>query len=201
MGPDRVLVTVDSPGTPNIIWPCTTRPAGSSSPATPSGSASPTPGCCARRRRRRTSTSIRPSTRWAVSPQRRPAGLALAHYGLLAESAAILDEADETLRRWAEVAEKAWRDGGTSPPPWTPPSRRLGGRSAHREKLETLNGVHSNAAGFRRWLETRAQATPPPTSPCRAPRHRSTRSSPRWTHRGTRWWRDCSPSPSWPRTP
>jgi mannitol-1-phosphate/altronate dehydrogenase len=26
---------------------------------------------------------------------------------------------------------------------------------AQREKLETLNGVHSNAAGFRRWLETR----------------------------------------------
>ena len=25
----------------------------------------------------------------------------------------------------------------------------------HRTKLETLNGVHSNAAGFRRWLETR----------------------------------------------
>ena len=24
----------------------------------------------------------------------------------------------------------------------------------HRRKLETLNGVHSNAAGFRRWLET-----------------------------------------------
>ena len=27
---------------------------------------------------------------------------------------------------------------------------------AHREKLETLNGVHSNAAGFKRWLETRS---------------------------------------------
>jgi hypothetical protein len=25
----------------------------------------------------------------------------------------------------------------------------------HREKLETLNGIHSNAAGFRRWLEQR----------------------------------------------
>ena len=27
----------------------------------------------------------------------------------------------------------------------------------HRKKLETLNGVHSNAAGFRRWLEQREQ--------------------------------------------
>ncbi|MET0914219.1 MAG: hypothetical protein ABWZ68_13050, partial [Acidimicrobiales bacterium] len=26
----------------------------------------------------------------------------------------------------------------------------------HREKLETLNGIHSNAAGFRRWLDQRA---------------------------------------------
>ena len=30
----------------------------------------------------------------------------------------------------------------------------------HREKLDTLNGVHSNAAGFRRWLDTRAQTAP-----------------------------------------
>jgi len=28
-----------------------------------------------------------------------------------------------------------------------------------REKMETLNGIHSNAAGFRRWLETRSDAT------------------------------------------
>ena len=33
----------------------------------------------------------------------------------------------------------------------------------HREKLATLNGVHSNAAGLRRWLEqTKA---PPHTHP------------------------------------
>jgi hypothetical protein len=31
-----------------------------------------------------------------------------------------------------------------------------------RQKLETLNGVHSNAAGFRRWLETRAGTAPAP---------------------------------------
>jgi hypothetical protein len=28
----------------------------------------------------------------------------------------------------------------------------------HREKLETLNGVHSNAAGLRRWLDHRPSA-------------------------------------------
>jgi len=29
----------------------------------------------------------------------------------------------------------------------------MGVDPAQREKLETLNGIHSNAAGFRRWLE------------------------------------------------
>ncbi len=27
--------------------------------------------------------------------------------------------------------------------------------AAHKEKLDIMNGVHSNAAGFRRWLEGR----------------------------------------------
>ena len=30
--------------------------------------------------------------------------------------------------------------------------------ASERSKLETLNGVHSNAAGFRRWLERRPAA-------------------------------------------
>jgi glyoxylase-like metal-dependent hydrolase (beta-lactamase superfamily II) len=93
--------------------------------------------------------------------ERRPAGIALAHYGLVPDPQAILEEAESTLRRWAEVAEAAWREDrdiaealsaafgpdldGTDP--------------AQREKLETLNGIHSNAAGFRRWLETRGGHT------------------------------------------
>ena len=28
-------------------------------------------------------------------------------------------------------------------------------RPEAREAMETLNGIHSNAAGFRRWLDTR----------------------------------------------
>ena len=89
--------------------------------------------------------------------ERSPSGLALAHYGLLAEPDAVLAEAEETLRRWAAVAEQAWRQG-------TDIAAALEAAFASdmsdvdpgdREKLETLNGVHSNAAGFRRWLETR----------------------------------------------
>jgi len=88
---------------------------------------------------------------------RRPSGLALAHYGLLSEPQALLEEAEETLRQWAEVATRAWREGrdiaealtarfsvDTSEVP-----------AEHRDKLEVLNGFHSNADGFRRWLETR----------------------------------------------
>ena len=49
---------------------------------------------------------------------------------------------------------------GTSPPPCR---RRFaadleGVADEHREKLETLNGVHSNAAGLRRWLAGRGPA-------------------------------------------
>ena len=42
---------------------------------------------------------------------RRPSGIALAHYGLLQEPEALLSEAEETLRLWAETAENAYRRG------------------------------------------------------------------------------------------
>jgi len=90
---------------------------------------------------------------------RRPAGIALAHYGLVPEPMDTLEEAEGTLRKWAEVAEAAWRDGRDIADAL---SERFaadleGVDPAQREKLETLNGIHSNAAGFRRWLETSDQ--------------------------------------------
>jgi glyoxylase-like metal-dependent hydrolase (beta-lactamase superfamily II) len=94
--------------------------------------------------------------------ERQPSGLALAHYGLVPGPLEMLEEAQDILRRWAEVAETAWLEGkdiataldlafsdelrGTDP--------------VQRQKLETLNGIHSNAAGFRRWLETRDAREP-----------------------------------------
>ena len=92
---------------------------------------------------------------------RRPSAMALAHYGLLESPEELLAEADDTLRQWAETAEAAFREG-------TDIAEALAARfdaslqgvdPAHREKLETLNGVHSNAAGFRRWLEGRDAAS------------------------------------------
>ncbi|MGD0255325.1 MAG: MBL fold metallo-hydrolase [Acidimicrobiales bacterium] len=94
--------------------------------------------------------------------ERRPEGLALAHYGLVGEDPSdVLAEAEETLRQWAAVAEKAWHQGAdiaaalerefsTAVEEVDP---------AQREKLEMLNGVHSNAAGLRHWFETRAGAS------------------------------------------
>jgi glyoxylase-like metal-dependent hydrolase (beta-lactamase superfamily II) len=88
---------------------------------------------------------------------RRPEAIALAHYGLLGEPLGLLEEADATLRGWAETAERAWREGRDI-------AEALMARYAvdtaavapeHREKLEVLNGFHSNADGLRRWLETR----------------------------------------------
>jgi glyoxylase-like metal-dependent hydrolase (beta-lactamase superfamily II) len=89
--------------------------------------------------------------------ERQPSGVALAHYGLVPDPMNTLVEAEEILRKWAEVAEAAYREGRDI-------AEALGDAFAaelegidpvHREKLETLNGIHSNAAGFRRWLETR----------------------------------------------
>ncbi|MET0826537.1 MAG: MBL fold metallo-hydrolase [Acidimicrobiales bacterium] len=89
---------------------------------------------------------------------RHPSGIALAHYGLVPDADAVLEEATEILTRWAEVAEAAWRKGDDIADAL---DAAFGGDLAdvdevHREKLETLNGIHSNAAGFRRWLDQRA---------------------------------------------
>ncbi len=89
--------------------------------------------------------------------ERSPSGIALAHYGLLEEPLELLAEAEETLTQWAETAEQAYRQGRDIA---TALSERFDPAmgevpAEHREKLEIMNGVHSNAAGLRRWLETR----------------------------------------------
>jgi lysophospholipase L1-like esterase len=89
---------------------------------------------------------------------RRPAAIALAHYGLLEGPEALLAEADDTLRKWAETAEKAYRQGADIAEALSARFDPLLGDvdPSHKEKLDIMNGVHSNAAGFRRWLDGRA---------------------------------------------
>lgn len=88
--------------------------------------------------------------------ERKPTSLALAHYGLLPDPLDVLNEADGTLRRWADVAESAFRDGRDIADALAGAfeSDLDGVPAVHREKLEVMNGVHSNAAGLTRWLST-----------------------------------------------
>ncbi len=95
--------------------------------------------------------------------ERRPTGIALAHYGLLGDPLDLLAEAEETLRQWTDVAERAYRNGEDI-------AAALAARfdfqmddvaAGQREKLDIMNGVHSNAAGMRRWLETKDRPPPP----------------------------------------
>src|ERR1700722_2200542 len=88
---------------------------------------------------------------------RRPSGIALAHYGLLNEPDELLAEATDTLTAWGETAEQAYRDGVDIADALAARFDPLLGDidPAHKEKLDIMNGVHSNAAGFRRWLEGR----------------------------------------------
>ena len=102
---------------------------------------------------------------------RRPSALCLAHYGLVPDALAVLDEADGTLRRWAEVAEAAWRDGNDVAAAL---EQAFAGDlqdvpEEHRDKLATLNGVHSNAAGLRRWLEQTQGPSGPPERETQGP--------------------------------
>ena len=91
--------------------------------------------------------------------ERSPAGIALAHYGLLGQPADLLEEAEGTLRRWAEVAEAAFRSGADVADALAATfAHDLDGvADEHRRKLDVMNGVHSNAAGLTRWLSRRAE--------------------------------------------
>ncbi len=84
---------------------------------------------------------------------RRPAALALTHYGVLeGDPAEIVDEAEHVLREWTAVAEGAWRRGDDVARALT---EAFGGDPT--ETMAILNGIHSNAAGLRRWLEKRGE--------------------------------------------
>ena len=58
-------------------------------------------------------------------------------------------------REWAETAAQAFAEGADIADALAARFDPLLGDidPAHKEKLDIMNGVHSNAAGFRRWLE------------------------------------------------
>ncbi len=91
-----------------------------------------------------------------------PARIVLTHFGVIeADPDDLLTEAEETLRGWAATAESAFRAGEDI-------AAALADRYAtdlsavpadERGRLETLNGIHSNANGLRRWLEQTEEHT------------------------------------------
>jgi glyoxylase-like metal-dependent hydrolase (beta-lactamase superfamily II) len=95
----------------------------------------------------------------------RPTQVVLTHYGPVPEPLATLDEAERLLHEWVAVAEQVLRDSEDAGVDDI--AAALADRFAEspeqadagaREKLELLNGFHSNAAGIQRWLRTRDAA-------------------------------------------
>ncbi len=83
---------------------------------------------------------------------RRPSALALAHFGVLdGDPADVLGEAEDVLREWAAVAEAAWQRGDD-----VAVALAAAFGADPSETMGILNGVHSNAAGLRRWLDKRS---------------------------------------------
>ena len=67
------------------------------------------------------------------------------------------------MQRWAAVAERAWHEGRDIAEALSESFASGVDELAPdvRERMETLNGIHSNAAGFQRWLDTRPPAETP----------------------------------------
>lgn len=96
----------------------------------------------------------------------RPERVVLTHYGPVEDGLATLAEAEEVLHAWVDVAERTVAE--TAEAGVKEIARALADvflippdhlDEAARDRLEVLNGVHSNAAGIARYLAKRDQIT------------------------------------------
>lgn len=97
----------------------------------------------------------------------KPTQVVLTHYGTVPDAMATLDEAERILHEWVAVAEQVMRDSDSATVDdiaaalaerFAEPPERITAQA--REKLEVLNGFHSNAAGIQRYLAQRDAAAP-----------------------------------------
>jgi glyoxylase-like metal-dependent hydrolase (beta-lactamase superfamily II) len=102
----------------------------------------------------------------------RPTQVVLTHYGPVPDPLGTLAEAEQVLHQWVDVAEQVMReseDAGVDDiaaalaERFAEPPEQASEQA--REKLEVLNGFHSNAAGIQRYLVKRLEqaATPSPS--------------------------------------
>jgi glyoxylase-like metal-dependent hydrolase (beta-lactamase superfamily II) len=96
----------------------------------------------------------------------RPTQVVLTHYGPVPDAEATLADAEDVLRAWVEVAERVVRSSAEAgvediaaalAAAFAPSLDDVSAEA--REKVETLNGVHSNAAGIARYLAKRVAPT------------------------------------------
>ncbi len=101
----------------------------------------------------------------------RPSQVVLTHYGPVPDPPATLEEAEKVLHDWVGVAEGVMRDSEDAgiddiaaalAERFAEPPEAIS--AAAREKLEVLNGFHSNAAGIQRYLRNRQASTASPAS-------------------------------------
>jgi glyoxylase-like metal-dependent hydrolase (beta-lactamase superfamily II) len=99
-----------------------------------------------------------------------PTQVVLTHYGPVPDPLGTLDEAERILHDWVGVAEQVMRDSEDAgvddiaaalAERFAEPAETMS--AAAREKLEVLNGFHSNAAGIQRYLRLR-DGVPPAAS-------------------------------------
>lgn len=89
-----------------------------------------------------------------------PTGIAMAHYGLFGNPDELLSNARDVVSRWAKVAEDAFNNDQDIEQALEAAFRsETDGRDPELvERFDTLNGMHANANGLRRWLEKRKQS-------------------------------------------
>lgn len=89
----------------------------------------------------------------------RPTGIAMAHYGLFSDPDMLLSSAKDVVNRWAQVAKHAYGEGQDIEEALEQAfrSETEGKDQTLVDRFDTLNGIHANANGLRRWLEKKNQ--------------------------------------------